>query len=103
MIKAIYMHPKANVEHFKNVHVALTNRIPGIAHWTMNIGTQDPITGDAPPFQLVNELWFESEADLRRMLDSQELQEALKDVPNFNPDPSKVVVLFAQEEPVKRT
>ncbi len=98
MIKVFYMHPKADVEYFRKHHLLLAKKLPGVAHLTMNVAGPSP-EGTPPPFRLVNELWFNSEADLQAMMGSRELQEALADVPNFNPDPSSVVVVFSQEEP----
>jgi len=98
MIKVFYMHPKADVEYFRNHHVSLARKLPGAVHLTMNVAGPAP-DGTPPPFQLVNEMWFETEEDLQRMLNSRELQEAWADVPNFNPEPSSVVVVYTREEP----
>ena len=97
MIKMFIMHQKADVEYYRKHHLPLVEKIPGIAHLTMNVGVPRP-DGTLAPFQIVTELQFNSESDLKWMLSSQELQEALADVPNFNPDPTSVVRVVTQEE-----
>jgi uncharacterized protein (TIGR02118 family) len=72
--------PAAFDEHYRDVHIPLARKIPGLVRFT--IAHPDPV-GDGPAPYLVAELDFESEQDFGAGLQSAEGQAAAGDVPNF--------------------
>jgi uncharacterized protein (TIGR02118 family) len=72
--------PAAFDEHYRDVHIPLARKIPGVVGFT--VGHPNPV-GDGPAPYLLAELDFESEADFGASMQSAEGQAAASDVSNF--------------------
>lgn len=99
MIKAIYLHPDADLEYFRKHHIEMTKALPGLRKFTMSVAIEDPLDGSKPKFNLVNEVYFDDIEAYKRAFESKEVEVALADVPNFS-DPNAVVAIVSVEEDV---
>lgn len=99
MIKAIYLHPNADLDYFREHHIAMTKALPGLRRFTMSVAIEDPLDGSMPSYNLVNEVYFDDLEAYKRAFQSDEVKVALGDVPNFS-DPTAVVAILSVEEDV---
>ena len=74
--------PAAFDEHYKNIHIPLAKKLPGLKSYTVSKGPVRAAEGD-PPYYFVAELVFDSFDDLRNALRSPAMQETAADLPNF--------------------
>ena len=72
--------PRAFDEHYRDVHIPLARKIPGVVRFT--IAHPSPV-GDGPAPYLVAELDFESEDAMNEALGSNPGQAAAADIGNF--------------------
>jgi len=73
--------PAAFNLHYREKHVPLANRIPGLRSYTISDGPVNALSGTAP--HLIATLEFDSMDDLNTALTSPEGQAAADDLPNF--------------------
>lgn len=73
--------PAAFDRYYRETHIPIANRIPGLRSYTINSGPVTALAGTAP--YLVAELTFDSMADLNAALASPEGKAAADDLPNF--------------------
>ena len=99
MIKAVYLHPNADLAYFRENHLELTKALPGLRKFTISVAIADPISGEPPAYNLVNEVYFDDIEAYRAAFESEEIKVALGDVPNFS-DPDRVLAVVAEEEEV---
>lgn len=96
MIKVMVLHPHADTDYNRNEHAGLTLALPGLRKFTISEVTTDPMTGEAPPFNLVNTLYFDDMESYQRAFSSPEVVVAKADVVNFS-DLSKTITLVSVE------
>ena len=92
--------PAAFDRHYREVHIPLARRIPGIAHWTITRCEADG-AGRPPGAYLTAELYAETRADLLAAFASPEGLAASRDVEHFAD--GGVQFLFGAEEVVTTT
>lgn len=74
--------PAAFDEHYKNVHIPIAKRLPGLRSYRVSKGPVRAAEGESP-YYYVAELIFDSMDDLRNALRSPEMGEAAADLPKF--------------------
>jgi uncharacterized protein (TIGR02118 family) len=99
VIKAIYLHPNADLEYFREKHLAMTKALPGLRKFTIAVAMADPVDGSPPAYNLVNEVYFDDVESYKAAFASDEIKVALGDVPNFS-DPARVLAIVAAEEDI---
>jgi uncharacterized protein (TIGR02118 family) len=67
--------------YYRETHIPIANRIPGLRSYTISQGSVTALAGTAP--YLVAELTFDSMTDLNAALSSPEGKAAADDLPNF--------------------
>lgn len=73
--------PAAFDRYYRDVHLPIAKRIPGLRSYSISSGPVQALAGTAP--HLVAILTFDSMADLKAALVSPEGQATAADVPNF--------------------
>jgi uncharacterized protein (TIGR02118 family) len=73
--------PAAFDRYYREVHIPLANKIPGLRSYTINDGPVNALSGTAP--HLVATLEFDSMDDVNTALTSPEGQATAADLPNF--------------------
>lgn len=73
--------PAAFDEHYRNIHVPLAGRIPGLSGFTW--GKCSSLDGTDPVFYAVAQLRFDTEPDMQAALASAEMKAAGRDVADF--------------------
>ena len=99
MIKLIAMYEKpddeaAFMEHYKNVHMPIVEKIPGLAEAHINKVVGSPMGGE-PAYFLIAEMCFPDQATFDTAMASSENRAAGKDLANFAK--GKVTLLIAEE------
>jgi len=80
-------------DHWQEEHAPIAiDGVPGLQKYTISFPT-DP---EEAPYNGVAELYFEDESALQNGLDSDAMQEAVADVPNFA-DPNDVMQMVLEE------
>jgi uncharacterized protein (TIGR02118 family) len=82
---AIYQTPPdidAFERHYREVHLPLVRRIPGLQRIVLNRGMSPPWGGD-PEFYMIAELHFANEAEFRVAMESAENRATGKDLRSF--------------------
>ena len=82
---AFYKHPEnkeAFDEHYFNVHVPITEKIPGLRKMKVTKGTGSPMGGEAK-YYLICEMYYDSSEALKAGLRSEEGKASGKDVMGF--------------------
>ena len=74
--------PAAFDEHYKNVHIPIAKKLPGLRSFRVSKGPVRAAEGEAP-YYYIAELIFDSMDDLRAALRSPVMQEAAADLPKF--------------------
>jgi uncharacterized protein (TIGR02118 family) len=87
--------PAAFDEYYSKTHTPIALTIPGLARFTA--GKCEAPGGAPAPYYMVANLYFDTEADLKKALTSPEMAEAGKDVANFA---TGGATIFTQEEEV---
>jgi uncharacterized protein (TIGR02118 family) len=85
---AFYKQPankEAFDEHYFNVHVPITEKIPGLRQMKVTKGTGSPMGGEAK-YYLICEMYYDSIEDLKAGLKSPEGKASSKDVMSFAGD-----------------
>lgn len=85
---AFYKQPKdkeAFDEHYYNVHVPITEKIPGLIEMKITKGTGSPMGGEAK-YYLICEMYYENMETLNAGLRSPEGKASSKDVMSFAGD-----------------
>ena len=83
-VLVLYNHPEdpaAFDRYYRQTHIPLAQRIPGLRSYVISAGPVQALAGSAP--YLVAVLTFNSMADLSAALASPEGQAAAADLPNF--------------------
>lgn len=96
MIKLIALYKKpADVEafeqHYKDVHVPLVKKVPGLVRVEVTRIQSDAMGGEAP-YYLMAEMYFENEESFRQAMKSPENKAAAKDVMSFAGDIVQMVI-----------
>lgn len=73
--------PEAFDRHYRDVHIPLTKKLPGLRHYTLG-SHATKIRGDEP-YYLIAELEWDDMDALEKAFRSPEGQAAAQDVPNF--------------------
>ena len=74
--------PEAFDRYYRDVHTPIVQRIPGVRN--IRYGrTLTTFEGDQPPYYLVSDVEFDDRDSLDHALASDEMKEAIADVPNF--------------------
>jgi len=73
--------PAAFDHHYREKHIPIANKIPGLRSYTINDGPVNALSGTAP--YLIATLEFDSMDDVNTALTSPEGQAAAADLPNF--------------------
>ncbi len=73
--------PAAFDRYYRETHIPIANKIPGLRSYTISRGAVQSFSGQAP--YLVASLSFDSMADVNAALASPEGQAAAADLPNF--------------------
>lgn len=77
------------------IHAPLVTKLPGLERYVVNYS--QPLPGaDAPAYDGMVELWFESPDAFEKAMSSHDGQAAVADQANFL-DPSKTVMLVVEE------
>lgn len=74
--------PAAFDHHYREVHIPLARRIPGLTGWTLTWLEPD-LDGNPPAHYLIAELWANSRAELQAAFHSEAGQAAAHDVARF--------------------
>jgi uncharacterized protein (TIGR02118 family) len=83
------------LRYYREVHTPIVQRIPGVKN--IRFGSVIRMADDSPaPYFLVSDTYFDSLEDLEAALESDEMQEALEDVPNFAS--GGVTIMFCETE-----
>jgi len=89
MFKVLFFarkHPSMTMEQFKEytleTHVPLVEKIPGLRGYVQNFAVSDE-SADAPPYDTVVELLFDSREDYEAGMNSDEAAIAIADQENF--------------------
>lgn len=95
MIKQLVMYKKPADEekflkHYKEVHLPIVRRIPGVSKLVVNMGRDGRIPSE---YFLITEMYFDDQAALELATRSPENKEAAKDIPNFAMDIISVQIL----------
>ena len=82
------------VDHWMNRHALLCLKLPGLRRYSINLVDR----GRFPHFDYdgFSELWFDSEEDLNKSLQSPEGKTLLADLPNFAKDVSPILSVETQ-------
>ncbi|MDR6997668.1 EthD family reductase [Neobacillus niacini] len=94
---ALYKQPEDKAafdEHYFNVHVPITEKIPGLREMKVTKFTGTPMGGDAP-YYLMCEMRYDSHEDLQKGLRSEEGKASGKDLMKFA---GKLVTLVIGED-----
>jgi uncharacterized protein (TIGR02118 family) len=83
------------LRYYRDVHTPIVQRIPGVKNIRFGQVIRTANGGPAPYF-LVSDTYFDSMEDLESALESDEMQEALEDVPNFAS--GGVTIMFCESE-----
>jgi uncharacterized protein (TIGR02118 family) len=84
-LTVLYNHPQdpeAFNRHYREVHVPLAAKAPGLTSYTVNYSEPGP-DGSPPPYHAIAILTWESKAAAQAALGSPEFQAAAADLPNF--------------------
>ena len=69
-------------DYYRNVHTPMVQRIPGVRN--IRFGpVLDTVNGTPAPYYLVCDVYFDDKAAFERAQESDEMKEAIADVPNF--------------------
>jgi uncharacterized protein (TIGR02118 family) len=99
VIKVIVLHPHADTEYHRTRHLDLSKVLPGLRKFTISEAMPDPLTGEEPPYNLVNEVYFDDIESYKKAFRSPEVERALADVPKFS-DLRAVITIVSFEEDV---
>jgi uncharacterized protein (TIGR02118 family) len=99
MIKVVVLHPNADLDYNREFHAPLTAALPGLLKYTVSEAFPDPMTGEAPQYNLINTLWFDDIESYKAAFSSPEVEVAKADVQNFS-DLSVTVTLVTVEADV---
>jgi uncharacterized protein (TIGR02118 family) len=75
--------PVAFDRHYRDVHVPIAKRIPGLRAYEITRGTVRALSGEAAPYHLIATLTFDSVADVQAALASPEGTATAADLANF--------------------
>jgi len=64
------------------IHTPIVQRIPGVRKIRFGRALAR-VNGDAPPYYLVSDVYFDDKASFEAALESPQMKQALADVPNF--------------------
>jgi uncharacterized protein (TIGR02118 family) len=81
--------------YYRLVHTPIVQRIPGVRNIRFGHVVRT-VDGEAPPYYLVSDVYFDDMAALENALGSAEMQEAIADVPNFAT--GGVTIMFCEYE-----
>lgn len=81
--------------YYREVHTPIVQRIPGARRIRFGRALRT-VDGEAPPYYLVSDVYFDDLAALERALASPEMSEAIADVPNFAS--GGVTIMFCEFE-----
>jgi uncharacterized protein (TIGR02118 family) len=98
VIKVIVLHPNADTAYNRESHLDLTKALPGLRKFTVSETMPDPLDGKVPPYNLVNEVWFDDIESYRRAFQSPEVEIALADVPNFSRLDQVITMVSVEED-----
>ena len=87
--------PEAFLEHYRNVHMPLVEKIPGLAGATVNMATGAPMGGE-PEYFLIAEMRYPDEETFKKAMASDENRAAGKDLMSFAK--GLVTLLVAEEQ-----
>src|SRR5687768_15134575 len=96
MIKVVVLHPNADLAYNRESHAPLTAALPGLRKYTVSEAMPDPMTGQAPQYNLINTLYFDDIESYKAAFSSPEVVVAKADVKNFS-DLSVAVTLVTVE------
>ena len=99
MIKVIVLHPNADTKYNREQHLEFTKALPGLRRFTVNETMADPLTGQKPPYNLVNEVYFDDIEAYKAAFTSPEVKRAIADVANFS-DFSVVIQMVSVENDI---
>lgn len=74
--------PEAFDRHYRDVHIPLARRMPGLAGWTITWLRPD-FDGNPPEHYLIAELWADTREQLQAAFDSEAGRAAADDVEKF--------------------
>lgn len=73
--------PTAFDRHYRDVHIPLTKKLPGLRHYTL--GRHATVIRGGEPYYLIAELEWDDMAALQKAFQSPEGQATTQDVPKF--------------------
>ena len=81
--------------YYRSVHTPIVQRVPGVRNIRFGRALQT-VDGEAAPYYLVSDVYFDDRASLEAALESPEMKEAIADVPNFAT--GGVTIMFCEFE-----
>jgi len=81
--------------YYREIHTPIVQRIPGVRNIRFGRVART-VDGEAAPYYLVSDVYFDDMAALENALASPEMQEAIADVPNFAT--GGVTIMFCEFE-----
>ena len=89
--------PEEFDRYYRDVHTPIVQRIPGVRNirFGRTLETHD---GESPPYYLVSDVYFDDRESFDNALASEQMKEAIADVPNFAT--GGVTIMFCDYEDV---
>jgi uncharacterized protein (TIGR02118 family) len=87
--------PEQFDRYYRDVHTPIVQRIPGVRNIRFGRAIRT-VDGEAAPYYLISDVYFDDMAALESALASSEMQEAIADVPNFAT--GGVTIMFCEYE-----